>query len=134
MSSKANVTTPGGFFIGLGGIVSFCVVGALVFLWVKKPAVNEELRPQQNALGLRAADDAKVDDAAKKDTETKALLTAAAMRYNGGAQPNLDKLDDLRGVVRFREAKKVGEEPDSLLLPPSVLVSWTEAVELFALR
>ena len=106
MSSKANVTTPGGFFIGLGGIVSFCVVGALVFLWVKKPAVNEELRPQQIALGLRAADDAKGDDAKKKDADTTALLTAAAMRYNGGTQPNLDKLDDLRGVIRYREARK----------------------------
>lgn len=106
MSSKANVTTPGGFFIGLGGIVSFCVVGALVFLWVKKPAVNEELRPQQIALGLRAADDAKGDDVKKKDADTTALLTAAAMRYNGGTQPNLDKLDDLRGVIRYREARK----------------------------
>ena len=106
MSSKANVTTPGGFFIGLGGIVSFCVVGALVFLWVKKPAVNEELRPQQIALGLRAADDAKGDDVKKKDADTTALLTAAAMRYNGGTQPNLDKLDDLRGVIRYREAQK----------------------------
>ena len=110
MSSKANVTTPGGFFVGLGGIVSFCVVAAVVYWWVKSPAANSELRPQQIALGLRAADDAKVDDAAKKDTETKALLTAAAMRYNGGAQPNIDKLDDLRGVIRFREAKKASDD------------------------
>ncbi len=110
MSSKANVTTPGGFFIGLGGIVSFCVVALLVFVWVRTPAKNDELRAQQIALGLRAADDAKVDDAKKKDADTKALLNSAAMRYNGGTKPNLDKLDDLRGVVRYREAMKAGDE------------------------
>ncbi len=110
MSSKVNVTTPGGFFVGLGGIVSFCVVAAVVFVWVKKPAKNEELRPQQIALGLRAADDAKSDDIAKKQTGTSTLLTAAAQRYNAGVKPDLDNLDDLRGVVRFREAKKAGDE------------------------
>jgi hypothetical protein len=106
MSSKANVTTPGGFFVGLGGIVSFCVVAAAVWWWVKSPSSNTELRPQQIALGLRAPDDAKGDDAKKKAADTDALLKAAAKKYNGGAQPNLDKLDDLRGVIRFRESEK----------------------------
>ncbi len=115
MSSKANVTTPGGFFVGLGGIVSFCVVAAVVYWWVKSPAANTELRPQQIALGLRSADDAKTDDVAKKQAETAALLNAAAGKYNGGAQPNLDKLDDLRGVIRFREAQKLKAEADKAL-------------------
>ena len=110
MSSNPNVTTPGGFFVGLGGIVSFCVVAAVVLIWVKKPRANDELRPQQVALGLRAADDAKIEDLKKKEADTAELLSAAANRYNGGVQPNLDKLDELRGVVRYREALKTSAE------------------------
>lgn len=116
MSSKANVTTPGGFFVGLGGIVSFCVVAAGVWWWVKSPSANTELRPQQIALGLRAPDDAKGDDAKKKAADTDALLKAAAKKYNGGAQPNLDKLDDLRGVIRFRESDKLKAEAEKALI------------------
>ncbi|MEI7819300.1 MAG: hypothetical protein WCK55_00150 [Verrucomicrobiota bacterium] len=115
MSSKANVTTPGGFFVGLGGIVSFCVVAAAVWWWVKSPSANAELRPQQIALGLRAPDDAKGDDAKKKAADTDALLKAAAKKYNGGTQPNLDKLDDLRGVIRFRESDKLKAEAEKAL-------------------
>jgi hypothetical protein len=106
MPKSPNVTTPGGFFIGLGGIVSFCVVAAVVYQWVKAPAPNEDLRAQQVALGLRAAPDAKGDNVKKKDAESDALLAEAAQRYNGGVKPDLDNLDDLRGVVRYREAQK----------------------------
>lgn len=106
MPKSPNVTTPGGFFIGLGGIVSFCVVAAVVYQWVKSPAPTGELRAQQVALGLRAAPDAKGDDVKKKDAEADALLAEAAQRYNGGVKPDLDNLDDLRGVVRYREAQK----------------------------
>jgi len=106
MTTRPNVTTPGGFFVGLGGIVSFCVVAAVVWQWVKKPAPSDELRPQQVALGLRAAADAKIDDVKKKDAESAALIAEAAKRYNGGVKPDLDNLDDLRGVVRYREAQK----------------------------
>src|SRR5437868_5609491 len=106
MATTPNVTTPGGFFVGLGGIVCFSVVAAIVFFWVKAPATTSELRPQQIALGLRAADDAKGDDVKKKEAESSALLQAAAQRYNGGVTPNLDTLEDLRGVIRYREAQK----------------------------
>ncbi len=123
MSSKANVTTPGGFFVGLGGIVSFCVVAGAVFLWVKKPAQNDELHPQQVALGLRAADDAKGEDIKKKKGETSVLLTEAGQRYNGGLQPNIDKIDDLRGVIRYREAKKTIGEADKAL---TAAVAWKD--------
>jgi hypothetical protein len=115
MSSKANVTTPGGFFVGLGGIVCFSVVAAAVFWWVKTPAENTELRPQQIALGLRAPADAKGDDVQKKDKETKTLLDEAKARYNGGASPDIDNLDDLRGVVRYREAQKTIAEAGKAL-------------------
>ncbi len=115
MSSKANVTTPGGFFVGLGGIVSFCVVAAAVSFWVKSHATSEELRPQQVALGLRAANDAPGAEVQKKEDETNSLLKDAGQRYNGGAQPNIDKIDDLRGVIRFREAKKTIAEADKAL-------------------
>ena len=115
MSPRPNVTTPGGYFIGLGGIVSFCVVAAVVWWWVKTPAANTELRPKQNALGLRLADGAKDEDVKKKGKETNDLLTKAKYRYNGGAQPDLDKLDDLRGVIRFREADKLKAEAEKAL-------------------
>ena len=115
MPSSPNVTTPGGFFVGLGGIVCFSVVAAAVYFWVKAPTATGELRPQQVALGLRAADDAKDDDVKKKDTESSALLQAAAQRYNGGVSPDLDKLDDLRGVIRYREAQKSKTDADKAL-------------------
>ena len=106
MSTSPNVTTPGGFFIGIGGIVSFCVVGAVVYGWVKAPAASDELRAQQVSLGLRAGPDVHGADADKKNAEVAVLVAAAAQRYNGGAKPDLDKLDDLRGVVRYRESEK----------------------------
>ena len=112
MSSSPNVTTPGGFFIGLGGVVCFMVVTVAVYFWVKWHATNDELRPQQIALGLRAADDAPDADAKKKAADTSALINAAAVRYNGGAEPNIDKLDDLRGVIRYREALKSKADAD----------------------
>lgn len=115
MPSRPNVTTPGGFFVGLGGIVCFSIVAAAVYFWVKAPATTSELRPQQIALGLRAAPDAKDEDVKKKQAESSALLQAAAQRYNGGVSPDLDKLDDLRGVVRYREAQKTIAEAGKAL-------------------
>ena len=119
MSTSPNVTTPGGFFVGLGGIVSFCVVAAAISYWVKSPATNHELRPQQVALGLRAGDDAKGEELKKKEAESAALIQDAAQRYNGGVSPDLDKLDDLRGVVRYREALKTIAEADKALTGPA---------------
>ena len=115
MPTRPNVTTPGGFFVGLGGIVCFSVVAAIVWFWVKSPATTGEFHAQQIALGLRAADDAKDDDVKKKEAESKTLLEAAAQRYNGGVAPDLDKLDDLRGVVRYREAQKTIAEAGKAL-------------------
>ena len=89
---RTNVTTPGGFFVGLGGIVAFCVVSSLVYLWVKNPAPNTDLRPQQAALGLAAAPDAPHDQVKKKKEETDVLLEAAAAKYNGGVKPDIDRL------------------------------------------
>jgi hypothetical protein len=116
---RHNVTTPGGFFVGLGGIVAFCVVSSLVYLWVKKPAINSELRPQQVALGLAADPTAAATEKKKKDAETKQLLEAAAVKYNGGKQPDIDRLQDLRGVIRYREALKSADASNQALTAPS---------------
>jgi hypothetical protein len=116
---RTNVTTPGGFFVGLGGIVAFCVVSSLVYLWVKNPAPNTELHPQQAALGLAAAPDAPRDQVKKKKEETDVLLEAAAAKYNGGVKPNIDRLADLRGVVRYRESQKSLETAEKALTAPS---------------
>lgn len=115
MTSKVNVTTPGGFFVGLGGIVCFSVVAAGVYFWVKSPSAETELRPQQIALGLRAADDAKPEDAEKKKTETSGLLREAGYRYNGGVSPDIDNLEELRGVIRYRESQKAIAEAGKAL-------------------
>ena len=115
MSSKVNVTTPGGFFVGLGGIVCFSVVAAGVYFWVRSASTETELRPQQIALGLRAADDAKPEDAEKKKTETSGLLREAGYRYNGGVSPDLDNLEELRGVIRYRESQKAIAEAGKAL-------------------
>lgn len=115
MASNPNVTTPGGFFIGLGGIVAFSIVAIVVYQWAKAPVRMFDLRAQQVALGLRAPADAKAEDVKKKQAETDALLEAAAHKYNGGTKPDLDKLDELRGVIRFREAQKAAAEAQAAL-------------------
>lgn len=115
MSTSPNVTTPGGFFVGLGGIVSFSIVAFVVYQWVKSPAPSEDLRSQQVALGLRPAPEVKGAEAKKKEAEAAGLIAAAAQRYNGGVNPNLDNLDDLRGVVRYREAQKSASEAGKAL-------------------
>jgi hypothetical protein len=110
MSSKPNVTTPGGFFVGLGGVVCFCIVAAAVFWWVKVPSVSEEFHAQQVALGLRPGPAATGPDIEKTNAETAKLVHAAKERYNGGIKPDLDNLEDLRGVVRYRESEKAKAE------------------------
>lgn len=116
---RHNVSTPGGFFVGLGGIVAFCVVSALVYLWVRNPAPNTELRQQQANLGLAAAPDADRDTKKQKEKETGALLEAAAVKYNGGDKPNIDNLAELRGVVRYREAQKAAQASEAVLTAAS---------------
>lgn len=110
MPKSPNVTTPGGFFIGVGGIVSFCVVSAIVFIWVKKPAVTDEFHAQQIALGLRPGPAVTGPDVEKTNKATESLLKHAKQRYNGGKEIDIDQLDDLRGVVRYRESEKAKEE------------------------
>lgn len=106
---RHNVTTPGGFFVGLGGIVAFCIVSGAVYLWVKSPSENSELRPQQIALGLAAAPDAKPD--ASKEKEVAKLIEAAGRKYNpGGEKPDINNLAELRGVIRYREATRIAGE------------------------
>jgi hypothetical protein len=118
---RHNVTTPGGFFVGLGGIVAFCVVSILVYLWVKTSGENHELHPQQVALGLAVEPTATGAEADKKKAEVEPLLAAAAERYNDGVKPNLDKLSDLRGVVRYREAQKLLKASEEKLHAPSLV-------------
>ena len=117
---RHNVTTPGGFFVGLGGIVAFCIVSSAVYLWFKLPAKNDELQAQQAALGLVAAPGAPRDEVKKKQTETDALLEAAAQKYNDGNKPDIDKLPELRGVIRFREAQKAAAASQTLDAQSSV--------------
>src|SRR5258708_7074029 len=115
MSSNPNVTTPGGFFVGLGGVVCFSVVTAAVFWWVKAPSVSDEFRAQQVALGLRPGPAATGPEVEKTNAATAALVGAAKQRYNGGKEPDLGKLDDLRGVIRYRESEKSKTEAGKAL-------------------
>jgi hypothetical protein len=110
-----SVTTPGGFFIGLGGIALSLVVVGAVYSLVKSPELGDELKPQQISLGLAPAADATGDPVAAKNEEVSKLLTAAGAKYNGGAKPNINKLDDLRGVVRYREAQKSIADAEKVL-------------------
>ena len=60
MSTSPNVTTPGGFFVGLGGIVSFCVVAVVVYQWAKSPAemvTSASLRTAYNRGGMEALEE-----------------------------------------------------------------------------
>ena len=116
---RHSVTTPGGFFIGLGGIaVSLAVAGA-VYCWVKSPATSDDLHPQQLALGLVPAPDASSEARAKKNAEVGELLTAAGLKYNGDNKPDIGKLEDLRGVIRYREAQKSVADAQTVLTAPS---------------
>jgi hypothetical protein len=85
--------------------------------------VTGELRAQQVAVGLRSGPDVKGADAEKKNAEVASLLDAAARRYNADRQPDLDRLDDLRGVVRYREAEKSKAENDKAL---ASAVAWKD--------
>ncbi len=116
---RHSVTTPGGFFIGLGGIAASLVVAYAVFYSVSKPSGNSELRPQQIALGLHPKPDASEEEEKKVETDTKALLAQAAAKYNQGKTPNINVLDDLRGVLRFRESQKSLDESHKLLVADS---------------
>ena len=46
---------------------------------------------------------------------TAALVDAAKQRYNGTTTPDLDNLDDLRGVIRYRESEKSKAEGEKAL-------------------
>ncbi len=117
---RHNVTTPGGFFVGVGGIAAFCIVSSIVFLWVKSPSASTELRPQQVALGLVPNPGSKDKGANETiEGETMKLLAKAAATYNAGRKPDLDNLGDLRGVVRFRQARKIAAEHANALNAPS---------------
>lgn len=107
---RHNVTTPGGFFVGLGGIAAFCAVAVGVYCWGGKPAATNELEPQKLALGLSAKP---TEDDKKLSIDT--FLSKAATHFNGGKKLNLDNIDDLRGAVRFRESDKSRAEALSLL-------------------
>lgn len=123
---RHNVTTPGGFFVGLGGIVAFCIVSSGVYLWVKSSSENTELRPQQIALGLAPAEDASAETRKAKLAETDSLLAAAGKTYNEkGRKPDLNNLADLRGVVRYREAQKLVAAHDQALNAPSSVTGKT---------
>ena len=111
--------------MGLGGIVAFCVVSSLVYLWVRTPARQNDLRAQQTALGLAATPEAPREEKKKKEDETDALLDAAANKYNGGKRPNIDQLQELRGVVRYREAQKTVEAANKALSAPSSVAGKT---------
>lgn len=113
---RHNVTTPGGFFVGLGGIAVFCAVSVAVYCRVGAPVSSNELEPQKTALGLVAKSNEK-----DKQKEIDTLLGKAANEYNGGKTPNLNNLDDLRGVVRFREAHKSNVDSMALLTAKSTV-------------
>jgi hypothetical protein len=116
---RHNLTTPGGFFVGLGGIAAICVMTAGVYWWVKSAAVNTELRPQQAALGLAAKPEETGDAAKTVAAKTDALLKSAAAAYNDGRMPDLDNLAELRGVVRYRAAKESDQKAAEALNAPS---------------
>lgn len=117
---RHNVTTPGGFFVGLGGIVAFCAVAVGVYWWVKEPAATNELEPQKTALGF-VVKDPNSDEGKKKVSDNLNLLADASNKYNGGKALNLNNIDDLRGVVRFREAEKSRKESLVLLAANSTV-------------
>ncbi len=115
---RHNVTTPGGFFVGLGGIVAFCAVAVGVYWWVKEPAATNELEPQKTALGFVVKDPDKEKD---KKQVIDNLLADASNKYNGGKALNLNNIDDLRGVVRYREAQKSRDESAAILSAKSTV-------------
>ena len=57
---RHNVTTPGGFFIGLGGIAAFCAASVGVAWWVTTSGPTDDLYEARLATGLAVAKDAPV--------------------------------------------------------------------------
>jgi hypothetical protein len=117
---RHSVTTPGGFFIGLYGIAISVLVALVVYYLVKNPIGSQDLRTQQAGLGLAPAKDEQDPGKITSIEQSRdALLQHAADKYNGGKKPNLDDLEDLRGVVRLREAEKSVTTAEAALNAPS---------------
>ncbi len=74
---------------------------------------SNELEPQKTALGLVSKDEG-------KKSEINALLASAATDYNGGKKINLNDVDDLRGIVRHREAAKSAKDAELLAAKSNV--------------
>ena len=113
---RHNVTTPGGFFVGLGGIAAFCAVAFGVNYFVGTATTSKELEPQKVSLGLVAKSDEK-----DKQKEIDRLLSSAAAVYNGGKKLDLNNIDDLRGIVRFREAQLSDSDSAAVLTAKSTV-------------
>ncbi len=99
---RHNVTTPGGFFIGLGGIAAFCAASLAVSWWVTNSGPTDDLMEARLATGLAVPKDLPAPDAAKKKAELDTLF-----QTYGYANSDVKlTLDELRGIVRVRAAAK----------------------------
>ncbi len=116
---RHNVTTPGGFFIGLGGIAAFCAASVGVAWWVTTSGPTDDLYEARLATGLAVAKDAPPADAAKKKTE----LDATFQSYGYKNSDVKLTLDQLREIVRKREAAKATKAADDAL---TALPTWKD--------
>ena len=116
---RHNVTTPGGFFIGLGGIAAFCAASIGVAWWVTTSGPTDDLLEARLATGLAVPKDLTGPDAAKK----KAELDGVFQSY-GYKDSNVKlTLDQLREIVRKREAAKATKAADEAL---NAAVAWKD--------
>lgn len=116
---RHNVTTPGGFFIGLGGIAAFCAASVGVAWWVTTSGPTDDLYEARLATGLAVAKDAPPADAAKKKTE----LDATFQSYGYKNSDVKLTLDQLREIVRRREATKASKAAEDAL---TALPTWKD--------
>ncbi len=116
---RHNVTTPGGFFIGLGGIAAFCAASLGVSWWVTHSGPTDDLMEARLATGLAVPKDLPAADAAKK----KAELDTVFQTYGYANSDVKLTLDELRGIVRVREAAKASKAGTGAL---NALPTWKD--------
>jgi len=116
MPARHNVTTPGGAFIGLGGIFVFCLIAVGMSCWIGNLGPTDDLYEARLAVGL----------AVPKDTpqkELKAKENAMDAIYQGLGYKDRNvrlTLNELRGVVRKRKAQEVSAASHKLQAEGSV--------------
>lgn len=116
MPARHNVTTPGGAFIGLGGIFAFCLVAIGMSCWIGNLGPTDDLYEARLAVGLAVPKDTPAKELKAKEKEMDAIYQGLGYKDRNVKLT----LNELRGIVRKRKAQEVAAASHKLLTEGSV--------------